>query len=145
MSYFVFAGGGTGGHLFPALAIVERLRSGNDPVEVAFFCTNKQIDADILAKAGVTALPLSVRAFPRKPWQWPGFLLRWRESVSRCAEHFRERRPDAVVGTGGYASGPPVHAAVRLGIPAFILNPDAVPGRANEHLADRAGISGVFA
>jgi UDP-N-acetylglucosamine--N-acetylmuramyl-(pentapeptide) pyrophosphoryl-undecaprenol N-acetylglucosamine transferase len=50
-----------------------------------------------------------------------------------------------VVGAGGYASGPPVHVALNLGIPTFLLNPDAVPGRANRFLARRAGLTGIFA
>jgi len=58
---------------------------------------------------------------------------------------FERRRPAAVIGAGGYASGPPVHAALRMGIPTFLLNPDAVPGRANRYLAGRPGLTGVFA
>ncbi len=144
-NYFIFAGGGTGGHLFPALAVVEKLRTSDEPADVAFFCTGKPIDAEILGRAGVPAMPLTVRPFPSRPWHWPGFILRWRESVRQCLHHFRTRRPSAVIGAGGYASGPPVQAALRLGIPAFILNPDAVPGRANKHMAGRPAISGIFA
>lgn len=149
MSYFVFAGGGTGGHLYPALAVVEQLRkpaapgAGGD--EVAFFCTQRPIDAEILGKAGVPAMPLSVRAFPSRPWHVPGFYLRWRESVKQCVRHFHERQPAAVIGAGGYASGPPVHAALKLGVPTFILNPDAVPGRANRHMGSRRGVTGILA
>ena len=143
--YFVFAGGGTGGHLFPALAVVEKLRAGENPADAAFFCTQKAIDADILGKANLLAMPLSVQPFPSRPWHWPGFLLRWRASVRQCLSHFRLRRPAAVIGAGGYASGPPVQAALRLGIPVFMLNPDAVPGRANRHMARKPGVSGVLA
>jgi UDP-N-acetylglucosamine--N-acetylmuramyl-(pentapeptide) pyrophosphoryl-undecaprenol N-acetylglucosamine transferase len=124
---------------------VEQLRKGPEPADVALFCTNKPIDAHILGKAGIAAMPLSVRPFPSRPWHWPGFVLRWRESVRQCRAHFRQRRPAAVIGAGGYASGPPVQAARRLGIPTFILNPDAVPGRANRHMAGKPGIAGIFA
>ena len=145
-NWFVFAGGGTGGHLFPALAVVEELRRRPTPVDVTFFCTQRPIDRDILGKAGIEARPLTVQPFPSplRPWQWPTFYLRWRESVALCMRAFRERRPAAVIGAGGYASGPPMHAALRLGIPAFVLNPDAVPGRANKYMAG-GGVSGVFA
>lgn len=143
--WFVFAGGGTGGHLFPALSVVDALRLRGEPIDVSFFCTQRQIDRDILGAAGVTAVPQPVMPFATKPWAWPKFLLRWQQSVKACLRAFRYRRPAAVVGAGGYASGPPVHAAARLGIPAFLLNPDAVPGRANQHMARRGRISGVFA
>jgi UDP-N-acetylglucosamine--N-acetylmuramyl-(pentapeptide) pyrophosphoryl-undecaprenol N-acetylglucosamine transferase len=142
--WFVFAGGGTGGHLFPALSVVEWLRTG-DAVDVSFFCTQRPIDRDILGAAGVEALPLSVRPLPSRPWRWPAFLWHWRRSVGRCMAAFRHRRPGVVVGAGGYASGPPVHAALKLKIPTFLLNPDAVPGQANKHLARRKALSGIFA
>lgn len=141
--WFVFAGGGTGGHLFPALSVVEALQTGGEPADVAFFCTQRPIDAEILGRAGVEAVPQVVRPMPARLWGIPGFLLRWRQAVGACMIRFSRRRPAAVVGAGGYASGPPVEAALRLGIPAFLLNPDAVPGKANRHMA-RRGISGIF-
>ncbi len=143
--WFVFAGGGTGGHLFPALAVVEALRGDGRPLDVSFFCTGRPIDGEILGAAGIDARPLPVLPFPSKPWQWPRFLLRWRESVSMCRRAFERHRPAAVVGAGGYASGPPVAAALKMGIRTFLLNPDAVPGRANQHLAMKPGLCGILA
>lgn len=114
---------------------------------MSFFCTQRPIDREILGKADVEAIPQVVSPVPalRKPWFWPGFYLRWRQSVRACAARFRERRPAAVVGAGGYASGPPVQAALAMGIPAFLLNPDAVPGKANRHLGRKKGMAGIFA
>lgn len=143
--WFVFAGGGTGGHLFPALAVVEMLRERGMPVEVSFFCTQRPIDQDVLRKVQIEARPLSVLPFPTRPWAWPRFLWHWRKSVSICRQVFQQRRPAVIVGAGGYASGPPVHVGLKLGIPTFLLNPDAVPGRANRHLGKRPDLAGVFA
>ena len=143
--WFIFAGGGTGGRLYPALAVVESLREHGAPVDVSFYCTERQVDRDILGENRIDAVPQVVRAFTKKPWQWPGFLSTWQRSVRRCVADFRKRRPAAVVGAGGYASGPPVHAALKLGIPTFLLNPDAVPGRANRHLGGRSGLTRIFA
>jgi UDP-N-acetylglucosamine--N-acetylmuramyl-(pentapeptide) pyrophosphoryl-undecaprenol N-acetylglucosamine transferase len=143
--WFVFAGGGTGGHLFPALAVVELLRERGLSVDVSFFCTDRPIDRDVLGKVQVEARPLSVLPFPTRPWRWPKFLWRWRQSVAVCRRAFSQRRPAVVVGAGGYASGPPVHVGLKMGIPTFLLNPDAVPGRANRHLGKRPDLAGVFA
>ncbi len=143
--WFVFAGGGTGGHLFPALAVVESLRERGEGIDVSFFCTERALDREILGAAQVEAVPLGVQPVPSRPWRWPGFLLRWRASVSLCKRAFSDRQPAVVIGAGGYASGPPVAAALRLGVPTFLLNPDAVPGLANQHLARRRGMTGVFA
>lgn len=143
--WFVFAGGGTGGHLFPALAVVDSLRSLLDSVDISFFCTNRDIDADILGAAKIEAIPQPVQPMPSRPWRWPSFLINWMESLHLCRKMFDRRRPAAVIGAGGYASGPPVRAAVRMDIPTFLLNPDAVPGKANQHLARRGHLSGIFA
>lgn len=143
--WFVFAGGGTGGHLFPALAVVESLRASGSPVDVSFFCTQRPIDRDILGTAGIDAVPQVVQPVPPKPWHWPGFLLQWRQSVGACRRRFTQRRPAAVIGAGGYASGPPVHTAIRMGIPTFLLNPDAVPGKANQHMGRGGRVAGIFA
>lgn len=143
--WFVFAGGGTGGHLFPALSVVDSLRAKHEALHVSFFCTNRPIDRDILGTAQIEAVPQCVLPFPAKPWLWPKFLLKWQQSVRFCMQRFTRRRPTVVVGAGGYASGPPVYAAARLGIPTFLLNPDAVPGRANQHMATKAKVSCVFA
>ncbi len=143
--WFVFGGGGTGGHLFPALSVADVLSARCGGVDISFLCTQRPMDAELLRAAKVEAIPQSVRPIPSRPWQWPVCLLRWRESVGLCRKLFAERRPAAVVGAGGYASGPPVHAALRMGIPTFLLNPDAVPGRANRYLAKRQGLAGIFA
>jgi UDP-N-acetylglucosamine--N-acetylmuramyl-(pentapeptide) pyrophosphoryl-undecaprenol N-acetylglucosamine transferase len=143
--WFVFAGGGTGGHLFPALGIVEHLRQQQLDISITFFCTNRPIDQEILGKASISAVPQSVQPIPAVKWRWPGFLWHWQRSIAACARAFRERRPALVVGAGGYASDPPIRAALRLGIPAFLLNPDAVPGQANRRVAHRKGIEAVFA
>jgi len=141
--WFVFAGGGTGGHLCPALAIVHALRQLDDGVDVSFLCTDRPIDRRILGEAGVEAIPQGVRPFSSRPWRWPGFLMAWRIAIARCRALFRQRRPAVVIGAGGYGSDPPVRAALAEGIPTAILNPDLVPGRANRRLGHR--VDRIFA
>ncbi len=141
--WFVFAGGGTGGHLCPALAIVQELRQLDDRIDVSFLCTDRPIDRHILSQAGIEAVPQVVRPFSTKPWRWPGFYAAWRRALGDCAKRFRHRRPAVVIGAGGYASGPPVRAALGAGIPTAILNPDLVPGRANRWLGRR--VDRIFA
>jgi len=145
LPWFVFAGGGTGGHLFPALAVVESLRAKDSSIDVSFFCTGRPIDQEILNAAKIEAVPLAVQPFSTKPWHWPPFYVGWRRSIQFCRQAFEKRRPALVVGAGGYASGPPVEVAGRRGIPTFLLNPDAVPGLANRRMARTGRITTVFA
>jgi len=131
---FVFAGGGTGGHLYPALAVVQALRTQLGAVRIVFFGTQRSIDAQVLAHAGETLVPQGVQPLPMTPWKVPGFLRSWRLAVGRCRAHFATHRPAMVIGTGGFASGPAVRVAARRGIPTALMNPDLVPGRANRYL-----------
>lgn len=133
---FVFAGGGTGGHLYPALAIANALRARLGAIRVVFFGTERLIDAKVLTYAGESLVPQGVKPLTFRPWRWPAFLGAWRASIQRCRAHFATHRPAMVIGTGGYASAPAVRVAARRGIPTALLNPDVVPGKANRWLAN---------
>ncbi len=131
----VFAGGGTGGHLYPALAITQALRSRLPDARFLFFSSQRQIDRRILTQADVEPVGQPLAPLSRLPWRWPGMLRRYRESSRLCRVRFESERPAVVVGTGGLASVPAVREAVRAGVPTAILNPDVLPGRANRRLS----------
>lgn len=137
---FIFAGGGTGGHLYPGLAVAAALQARSPAATITFYTTSRALDRDLLQRTQFAQQPQEVRPFSTKPWRWPAFWLAWRRSVSAAVEHFRRERPAAVLGLGGYAAGPPVAAARKLGIRCAILNPDAIPGRANRFLAPRVDL-----
>ncbi|OWY71039.1 hypothetical protein B7486_10535 [cyanobacterium TDX16] len=135
--WFVIAGGGTGGHLFPGLAVAEALRAIQEDFEVTVFGTKRPIDEMLTTRRGYELVPQQVRAFPAKFWQWPGFLRAWRQSVKYACHRFNERTPAVILGLGGYGSGPAMTAGIKLGIPTALFNPDAVPGRANRRFAPK--------
>ena len=135
----VFAGGGTGGHLYPPLAVAVALRVRLPGSRIAFHCTHRPIDRRILESSGFEVVPQKVQALRTgRPWTWPSFLAAWVSERRACRRAFDADRPAVVVGTGGFASGPPVVEAHRAGIPTALLNPDVIPGRANRYLASRA-------
>jgi UDP-N-acetylglucosamine--N-acetylmuramyl-(pentapeptide) pyrophosphoryl-undecaprenol N-acetylglucosamine transferase len=139
----VFAGGGSGGHLYPTLAVADILRSLLPGVRFVFFGTDRPIDGTVLAPYEAELIRQAVRPLPRRPWQIPGFLAGWRSSIRQCRRYFREHRPIAVLGSGGYAAAPPICEAARADIPTALLNPDAIAGRANRLLGSR--VDTVFA
>ena len=139
-THFVFAGGGTGGHLFPGLAVAEAVRQRAPDARISFFTTTRALDRDLLAPTPYKQVPQPVRPLTLHPLRLPGFWWSWRRSVRAAHAHFRADPPHAVLGLGGYAAGPPVVAARALGIRTAILNPDAIPGRANQHLARYADL-----
>ncbi len=138
-----FAGGGSGGHLYPALAIAEALRASLPDVRFVLFGTHRAIDQRILADRHCDLVPQTLPGLSRAPWRWPGIYLGFRRSSLVCRSLFGSDHPIAVIGTGGLASVPAVREAARLGIPTAIFNPDAILGRANRFLARSVDV--VFA
>lgn len=137
---YLFAGGGTGGHLYPGLAVAEAVRRREPDARIVFFTTDRPLDRDLLARSDYDQVPQSVRPFSSRPWHWPRFYRIWRQNVEAAKAYIRENRVEAVLGLGGYAAGPAVVAAYRCGVRSAILNPDLVPGLANRYLSNFANL-----
>ena len=141
MRRLVFAGGGTGGHLFPALAVADaivRLRPG---ARIEFVGARRGLEARLVPSAGypLHTLPLSGlkgASLPARLLAAAGAGL----GVARCLAAFLVRRPSLVVGVGGYASGPAVLAAWLLRVPTMLMEQNHFPGATNRFLAPRADV-----
>ncbi len=137
---FIFAGGGTGGHLAPALAVAQELVAAAPDARIIFMCTDKPVDAKFIDPGGYEKIIQPIRPLPRSPTKWLDFYLRWRKSLALASRVLSEVKPTAVLGLGGYAAGPAVRQAAAKKIPAALLNPDGVPGKANKYLSRRAAV-----
>jgi UDP-N-acetylglucosamine--N-acetylmuramyl-(pentapeptide) pyrophosphoryl-undecaprenol N-acetylglucosamine transferase len=128
------AGGGTGGHLYPGIAVAQSLRTIRPDLEPVFLCTGRDIDKVILEPTGFASVAQPIVP----PHRSVGGLLRfwkgWRETKDLVAQALRDRDPATVIGLGGYAAGAAVKLAAMRGIPTTILNPDVIPGKANQYL-----------
>ncbi len=134
----LFAGGGTGGHVYPNIAILEQLRRLDVDLPAHFLLSDRPLDQRIAAEQRLDYTPLPARPFSARPWRWPGFVSQWRRSVREAVELIRSRRVVAVVGTGGFITAPAIAAARKCGVTSALVNLDAVPGRANRYIARRA-------
>ncbi len=137
------AGGGTGGHLYPALAIADALRKRLPEARFVFFATERAIDERIVGRSDCELVRQTLPPLRRTPWHWPGVWSGYRRSRRLCRVRIANDNVVVVIGTGGFASVPAVFEARRAGVPAVLLNPDALPGKANRLLATVADI--VFA
>lgn len=135
-----FAGGGTGGHLYPALAIAESLRKQIPNIRILFFGTDRAIDDRILGEADYEWVRQSIPAISIKPWQWISLIKRFRKVSAACRMRLASDRPMMVIGSGGMGSVPAMREARKLGIPTALMNPDVLPGRANRYLTGRADL-----
>lgn len=127
----VIAGGGTGGHLFPALAVAEILQERGD--EVVILISEKEVDA--LAVKDRTEFRYEKIPGIGMPKLFSpailGFLKRFNQALSQCRVLYKKFQPDAVLGMGGFTSTAPILAGRLRGIPAFLHESNAIPGKAN--------------
>ena len=134
----LIAGGGTGGHLMPALAIATALQEQAPQIEPVLIGATRGVEARILPSRDFRFHLLPTEPIYRRAWwrnfRWPFVAGRLLREVARV---FETERPAAVVGTGGYASGPVVWWAARHGIPTAIQEQNAYPGLASRWLSRR--------
>src|SRR5579885_3074824 len=130
------AAGGTGGHLFPGIAVAEVFREMNPAGEVLFIGSERGLEKEILEREGWKQTALSVGRIKGE-----GFVSRLKTMLRLPASLMQARRilsdfdPDIVYGIGGYSSGPVILAACFMGIPRAILEPNAIPGFTNRVLS----------
>jgi UDP-N-acetylglucosamine--N-acetylmuramyl-(pentapeptide) pyrophosphoryl-undecaprenol N-acetylglucosamine transferase len=132
---FFFAGGGTGGHIYPAIAIVERIIKLERGAKVHFFCSARDIDSQILSQTGFEYTSLPVCGFSTRPGKLISFCTSFLESCRIAKRVIIESKSAVVIGVGGFVSAPVCFAAHKLKVPIVLLNVDIVPGRANKIIA----------
>lgn len=136
---FILSGGGTGGHIYPAIAIAQELQSQFPECEILFVGAENKMEMRLVPEAGysIQGLPivgfnrtnlLSNISLPFKLWK----------SLTKAKKILQKFNPDAVIGTGGFASGPLLKQAQKLGIPTFIQEQNAFAGITNKLLAKKA-------
>jgi len=131
-SYF-FAGGGTGGHIYPGLAVAEQIADDQPKANISFFCSRRAIDSRILSESGFDLITLPAAPLSLRPDKLLKFLIGLFKSYSMAKVILRPVAGNAVVtGIGGFVSVPVVLAAKSLKIPIALINVDVVPGKANK-------------
>ena len=144
IQHFIFAGGGTGGHVFPGIAIAQELGcTPNGPRQAHFVCSMRAVDRTALDGQPVASVtPVVARPFGLRPALAWRFLSSWGSTVDAVRQliaRLRHTGSVRMVATGGFVAAPAVQAARVDDVPLIVLNIDAVPGKANRFIAWRAG------
>lgn len=128
----VLTGGGTGGHIYPALAVAEQLKEDEEVEAILYIGAQGHLEEKLAADSNLEFVGISVAGMPRKIspalFRYPFAVL---GAAADAQRHMRKFKPTVVLGTGGYASAPPLIAAYLSNIPIAIHEPDAHPGLVN--------------
>ena len=140
----IFTCGGTAGHVNPAIAVAQLMAEKNPQIKILFVGAERGLEKDLIPKAGYEFRTVHISSFHRslKPAEIKHNLVSLYNMVRSPAEAraiLKEFRPDAVIGTGGYASYPTVKAAAKMGIPTAVHESNAVPGQPTELQEPYAG------
>lgn len=134
----IISGGGTGGHIFPALAIANEIRRRYPNAQILFVGAQGRMEMEKVPAAGYEIIGLPVMGFPRKPsLKILTFFLKLRESASLARKIVNEHRPQIAIGVGGYASGPLLRAAANKKIPTLIQEQNSYAGITNKILGKK--------
>jgi UDP-N-acetylglucosamine--N-acetylmuramyl-(pentapeptide) pyrophosphoryl-undecaprenol N-acetylglucosamine transferase len=135
----IISGGGTGGHVFPALAIADALKKLDPQTEILFVGANGRMEMEKVPAAGYQIIGLDIQGFQRKSL-FKNLLLPIKiiSSLLKARSIIKDFKPDAAVGVGGYASGPLLYAAGQMNIPYLIQEQNSYAGITNKWLGKKA-------
>jgi UDP-N-acetylglucosamine--N-acetylmuramyl-(pentapeptide) pyrophosphoryl-undecaprenol N-acetylglucosamine transferase len=137
----IISGGGTGGHIFPAISVANALRKLDMEIEILFVGAEGRMEMEKIPAAGYEIIGLPVEGFKRKlTWRNINVVLKLMKSLDLARKILKEFKPDVVVGVGGYASGPVLKQAGRMGIPTLLQEQNSYAGVTNKLLAKKASV-----
>ena len=136
---YLISGGGTGGHIFPAVSIANALKELDSKAEILFVGALGRMEMERVPQAGYQIVGLPVRGFNRaQPWKNFSVMLDLVKSIRQVRTIIRDFRPDVGVGVGGYASGAAMWAAAKMGIPILLQEQNGFAGVTNKILRNKA-------
>ena len=136
---YLISGGGTGGHIFPAVSIANALKELDPDAQILFIGALGRMEMERVPQAGYEIVGLPVRGFNRaQPWKNVSVLIDLAKSIRQVKRIIRDFRPDVGVGVGGYASGAAMWAAAKMGIPILLQEQNGFAGVTNKILKNKA-------
>ena len=136
----IVSGGGTGGHIFPAVSIANAIKALRPDAKILFVGAKGRMEMERVPAAGYEIIGLPVRGLIRPLWSPKniGVMMDFIKSRSQVKKIIRDFHPDVAVGVGGYASAPTLNAAYSMGIPCLIQEQNSYAGVTNKSLAKKA-------
>ena len=140
----IVSAGGTGGHIYPALAIIEKFKEHEKDLDILYIGTHNRMEAELIPKRGIKYESLEIYGFSKSNIGLDiknVFIIK--KAYQKCLKIMREFKPDLVLGIGGYVTYPVIKAASKLGIKTFIHEQNSHPGKTNLALQKKVDLIGV--
>lgn len=141
----VIVAGGTGGHIYPAIAIINKIKEKEKDTKFLYIGTTDRMEKDLIPKLGIKYKGIPMTGLYRKNiFKNFSVLNMFRKAINEATETLKEFGPDIVIGAGGYITSPVLYAAHKLGIPTLIHEQNSIPGVSNKFIgkfADRICVS----
>ncbi len=132
----VITAGGTGGHIFPALALISKLKEKDKNVEILYIGTTDRMEKDIIPKEGIPYVGIEMKGLNRKNiFKNIDVMKTYFRAVKKAKSELVKFKPDVVIGFGGYISAPVIYSAFKLKIKTIIHEQNSIPGVSNKFLA----------
>ena len=132
----VITAGGTGGHIFPALALISKLKEKDKNVEILYIGTTNRMEKDIIPKEGIPYIGIEMKGLNRKNiFKNIDVMKTYLKAVSKAKAELTKFKPDIVIGFGGYISAPVIYSASKLKLKTIIHEQNSIPGVSNKFLS----------
>ncbi len=132
----IVSAGGTGGHIYPAIGIINRFKKDEKDLHVLYIGTHNRMEKDIIPALGIKYEPIEIYGFSKKKiFRDIKNVFLIKKAEKRCEELMTSFKPDVVIGVGGYVTYPVIKTAQKLGIPTVIHEQNSIPGKSNKALA----------
>ncbi len=139
----VVSAGGTGGHIYPALAVLEKLKKEDKNLEVLYIGTKNRMESDIIPKRGINYKGIDIYGFSKNVLRDIKNVFLIVKSYRQCLKILEEFKPDIVLGFGGYVTYPVLKAAKKLNIKTFLHEQNSIVGKTNKFLSNNVDLVAV--
>lgn len=128
---YIISAGGTGGHIYPALSIIDKIKEEDKDAKFLYIGTTDRMEKDIVPNMGIDYEGLKMNGLSKNPKKLYGFIKNTIIGIKRCKKIMKSFRPDIVIGVGGYITVPVVLAAHKLKIKVLLHEQNSIPGKSN--------------
>lgn len=140
----IVSAGGTGGHIYPALATINKLKERNKDIEILYIGTTDRMEKDIIPSLGIKYIGIEMKGINRKnPFKNVSVYKSFRNGIKKAKEIIKEFKPDVVLGFGGYITSAVLIAASKMKVKTFIHEQNSIPGITNKMLKKKVTVIGI--